>query len=83
MRRTVAVLAASLCALTLSGCAQLSQSEATWCAYHEDLVRQVAREMGTEDEIEWRRTAGIEHYRYDSAFAAACRAALESDPAFP
>jgi hypothetical protein len=78
MKRSMHVLA--LTCLFLAGCAQLTDAEATWCGYHEDEVRAAARALGTEDEIEWRQTSGVEQYKFDATFAEACRDALERDP---
>lgn len=80
MRRFAAVLAIMVLLVLLTACAQLTDSEVSWCANHEDLVRSAASALGTENQIEWRRTGGTQQYQFDSMFAEACRAALEKDP---
>jgi hypothetical protein len=40
----------------------------------------VARTLGTDDDIEWRQTSGVEQYKFDAKFAEACRTALQKDP---
>lgn len=76
---SVALATAALAPL-LTACAQLTDSEVSWCANHEDRVRSAASTLGIENQVEWRRTGGTQQYQFDSMFAEACRAALEKDP---
>ncbi|HEY7331661.1 MAG TPA: hypothetical protein VH859_01745 [Candidatus Limnocylindria bacterium] len=62
--------------LAVPGCARLSETDAAWCAAHREEVRERARQLGTEDEIDWPMQGPPDEF--DARYAEACSQALKA-----
>ena len=72
-------MALGILAVAVAGCARLSEADAAWCTAHREEVREAARELSAEDDIDWPMQGPPSEF--DARYAEACLRALEAQPA--